>query len=75
MVRQMLPNHLIWVRFLSLVQFSHIVQLDRTMVYDTVDWGSSPHMRTSNGHVAQRQSSDLLSRMSGFRNSPCPQKR
>jgi len=35
--------------------------------------GSSPARTTKIGHVAQRQSSELLTQRSGFRNSPCPQ--
>ena len=46
MVRQMTPNHLMWVRLLLSVQFFHIAQLNRVLGYDPIDIGLSPIMST-----------------------------
>lgn len=61
-----------WVQILLPVQFAYIVQLDRTTDYDSVNLGSNPNVGTNKiiDSVAQRQSTRLLSEVSGYRNSP-----
>ena len=47
---------------------THIAQLNRATDYDSVDLGLSPNMSTIDS-LAQRQSRNLLSSRSGYRNS------